>query len=75
MHMTNPTVAVVTKTYAPDLERCELLRRSVDIQAPGAIHSIIVDAQDGPKFVHLEAAGQLVDREAPEEAADARDAG
>ena len=48
------SVAFVTKSYAPDLERCELLCRSIELLAPGARHWIIVDSRDLSAFRHLE---------------------
>jgi Family of unknown function (DUF6492) len=48
------TLAFVTKTYAPDLERCRLLCRSIELLAPEARHWIIVDARDRPVFRELE---------------------
>jgi hypothetical protein len=44
------SVAFVTKSYAPDLERCELLCRSIELLAPGARHWIIVDSRDLAAF-------------------------
>ena len=44
------SVAFVTKSYAPDLERCELLCRSIDALAPEAGHWIIVDRRDLAAF-------------------------
>jgi Family of unknown function (DUF6492) len=48
------SVAFVTKSYAPDLERCELLCRSIEAFAPGARHWIIVDSRDLASFRGLE---------------------
>jgi Family of unknown function (DUF6492) len=48
------SVAFVTKSYAPDLERCELLCRSIELLAPGARHWIIVDSRDRAAFRGLE---------------------
>jgi hypothetical protein len=50
------SVAFVTKSYAPDLERCELLCRSIELLAPGARHWIIVDSRDLSAFRGLETA-------------------
>ena len=49
-----PSVAFVTKSYGPDLERCELLCRSVELLAPDTRHWIIVDARDHAAFRGLE---------------------
>ena len=49
-----PSVAFVTKTYTPDLERCELLCRSIALLAPGAAHWLIVDSRDREAFRGLE---------------------
>ena len=48
------SVAFVTKSYAPDLERCELLCRSIEQLAPGTRHWIIVDSRDFAAFRGLE---------------------
>jgi hypothetical protein len=48
------SVAFVTKSYAPDLERCELLCRSIEKLARGTRHWIIVDSHDLNAFRHLE---------------------
>jgi hypothetical protein len=48
------SVAFVTKSYAPDLERCELLCRSIELLAPGTRHWIIVDSRDLAAFRGLE---------------------
>jgi hypothetical protein len=48
------SVAFVTKSYAPDLERCELLCRSIELLAPGASHWIVVDSRDLAAFRGLE---------------------
>lgn len=48
------SVAFVTKSYAPDLERCELLCRSIELLAPEIRHLIIVDARDRAAFRGLE---------------------
>jgi Family of unknown function (DUF6492) len=48
------SVAFVTKSYTPDLERCELLCRSIELLAPGASHWIIVDSRDLAAFRGLE---------------------
>jgi hypothetical protein len=48
------SVAFVTKSYAPDLERCELLCRSIEVLAPSTRHWIIVDSRDLKAFRSLE---------------------
>jgi hypothetical protein len=48
------SVAFVTKSYAPDLERCELLCRSIELLAPATRHWIIVDSRDLSAFRSLE---------------------
>jgi Family of unknown function (DUF6492) len=48
------SVAFVTKSYSPDLERCELLSRSVELLAPETRHWIIVDSRDQAAFRTLE---------------------
>jgi hypothetical protein len=48
------SVAFVTKSYEPDLERCELLCRSIEVLAPGTRHWIIVDSRDLKAFRGLE---------------------
>jgi hypothetical protein len=48
------SVAFVTKSYEPDLERCELLCRSIEVLAPGTRHWIIVDSHDLKAFRGLE---------------------
>lgn len=52
--MTDQTLAFVTKSYAPDRERCELLCRSIELLAPGTSHWIIVDSRDRAVFRGLE---------------------
>ena len=48
------SVAFVTKSYGPDLERCELLCRSIELLAPDTRHWIIVDSRDLAAFSGLE---------------------
>ena len=48
------SVAFVTKSYAPDLKRCELLCRSIELLAPATRHWIIVDSRDLAAFSGLE---------------------
>ena len=48
------SVAFVTKSYTPDLERCELLCRSIELLARGTRHWIIVDSRDLAAFRSLE---------------------
>ena len=50
------SVAFVTKSYVADLERCELLCRSIELLAPSTRHWIIVDARDLAAFRGLEGA-------------------
>lgn len=50
-----PTVAFVTVSYGPDLDRCQLMCRSLDALAPTTYdHLIIVDRADLPQFRGLE---------------------
>ncbi len=50
-----PTVALVTVSYGPDRERCELLCRSLDALATGPVdHWLIVERADARRFAHLE---------------------
>jgi hypothetical protein len=49
-------VAFITKSNAPDLERCELLCSSLELLAPGVSHWIIVDRWDR-SALQLENAG------------------
>ena len=46
--------AIVTPTYLPDLQRCELLAESLDRCAPDVPHYLIVDRRDGSAFRHLQ---------------------
>ena len=48
-----PTLAFVTPSYPPDLERCELLVESLDRFGPAFNHYIIVDRADMTAFAHL----------------------
>lgn len=50
----DPSFAVVTPTYLPDLSRCELLAESLDRCAPQVPHYLIVDRRDLPAFRHLQ---------------------
>jgi hypothetical protein len=50
----DPSFAVVTPTYFPDLARCELLAESLDRIAPEVPHYLIVDRRDRAAFRHLE---------------------
>ena len=45
--------ALLTKSYLPDLERCELLVDSVQRCAPDLTHYLVVDRIDYPAFRHL----------------------
>lgn len=58
--MTIPTVSIVTKTYGPDLDRCELLCRSIDRHVAATTHWIVVDRRDRPAFRYLEGRRRLV---------------
>ena len=48
-----PTLAFVTPSYPPDLERCALLVESLDRFGPAFNHYIIVDRADIAAFAHL----------------------
>lgn len=48
------TFAIVTPTYLPDLERCEILAESLDRTTPEVSHYLIVDRRDRAAFKHLE---------------------
>lgn len=48
------SVAFVTPTFLPDLKRCELLVRSLDIFAPQTPHYLIVDSFEMQSFQHLQ---------------------
>jgi hypothetical protein len=54
------SLAFVTKSYTPDLERCRLLSRSIALLAPGARHWVIVDSRDRAGFQELENATTTV---------------
>ena len=45
---------MVTKSYLPDLKRCELLSESLDHCAPHVPHYLIVDRHDWSAFKHLQ---------------------
>ncbi|WP_338502691.1 DUF6492 family protein [Sphingomonas kaistensis] len=47
------SVAFVTPTFLPDLERCEILVRSLDLFAPDIRHYLIVDSFEMAAFRHL----------------------
>jgi hypothetical protein len=51
--VTTPTLAFVTPSYPPDLERCELLVESLDRFGPAFNHYVIVDRADMAAFAHL----------------------
>ncbi len=51
-----PTLAFVTPSYPPDLERCALLVESLDRFGGAFMHYIIVDRADLPAFAHLASA-------------------
>ncbi len=55
-----PTLAFVTPSYPPDLERCELLVASLDRFGPAFRHYIIVDRADMPAFAHLAGARTIL---------------
>ena len=44
---------LVTKSYLPDLARCELLVESAQRCSPGLKHHLIIDHRDIPHFRHL----------------------
>ena len=49
--MSAPTFAIITPTFAPDLERCRLLVRSVQkFVSPAVTHYLVVDQRDLPLF-------------------------
>lgn len=48
-----PSLAFVTPSYPPDLERCALLVESLDRFGPSFKHYIIVDRADMAVFAHL----------------------
>ncbi len=54
LEKSDPSFALVTPTYLPDLRRCELLAESLDRVAPRVSHYLIVDRRDRPAFMHLE---------------------
>jgi hypothetical protein len=67
------SVAFITKSYGPDLERCELLCRSLEFLAPGVNHWIIVNRRDRSALLQLEtAATRIVTTEEPPPAAASR---
>lgn len=47
------SVAFVTPTFLPDLQRCEILVRSLDLFAPEIRHYLIVDSFEMKAFAHL----------------------
>ena len=50
----DPSFAVVTPTYRPDLTQCELLAKSIDRNVPDVAHYLIVDRRDRAAFSHLQ---------------------
>jgi hypothetical protein len=52
--------AIVTPTYAPDLQRCELLADSLDHTMPQVRHYLIVDRRDRSAFLHLQRGNRLL---------------
>ena len=55
-----PSLAFVTPSYPPDLERCALLVRSLDRFGPNFRHYIIVDRADMAAFAHLASARTIL---------------
>ncbi len=55
-----PTLAFVTPSYPPDLERCALLVESLDRFGAAYNHYIIVDRADMPAFAHLASARTIL---------------
>lgn len=55
-----PSLAFVTPSYPPDLERCALLVESLDRFGPAFKHYIIVDRADMPVFAHLASARTIL---------------
>jgi Family of unknown function (DUF6492) len=58
--VTAPSLAFVTPSYPPDLERCELLVQSLDRFGPTFNHYIIVDRADMAAFAHLASARTIL---------------
>lgn len=54
------SLAFVTPSYPPDLERCALLVQSLDRFGPNFKHYIIVDRADMPAFTHLASARTIL---------------
>jgi Family of unknown function (DUF6492) len=55
-----PSLAFVTPSYPPDLERCELLVESLDRFGQAFRHYIIVDRADMAAFAHLASARTIL---------------
>ncbi|MBX3566417.1 MAG: hypothetical protein KF914_00060 [Rhizobiaceae bacterium] len=56
-----PVAAVVTASYAPDLERCRLLCETMDRHVAGmAHHYVLVEGRDVPLFRQLETATRTI---------------
>ena len=55
-----PSLAFVTPSYPPDLERCALLVESLDRFGAAFKHYIIVDRADMPAFAHLASARTIL---------------
>ena len=55
-----PSLAFITPSYPPDLERCALLVESLDRFGPAFKHYIIVDRTDMPLFAHLASARTIL---------------
>ncbi len=48
-----PTMAIVTPTFPPDLERCELLVESVRRFGDDVVHHLVVERRHAHRFGHL----------------------
>ena len=59
--MSKLTFCLVTPSYAPDFDRCQLLCRSVEkFISPSITHYIIVDKQDFPLFLKLKNSNTII---------------
>ncbi len=59
--MSQLTFCLVTPSYAPDFDRCQLLSRSVEkFISPNITHYIIVDKQDLPLFLKLKNSNTVI---------------
>ena len=54
------SVAFITPSFTPDLERCEILVESVRRFAPDVPHYLILDRYDLPNFRHLRGANTIL---------------